>query len=367
MEKKESNEKGKRSISSSAFEWLRQELSYFEQEGLVDAERVHRMLSVYEVRVRFNFIRVLLVIGALLVGAGVLSFIAGNWSDLSKTMKFLLILFGLVGAYAAGWRMEPSYPKTSKSLYYIGLAIYGAGIFLIGQMFHFSSSYQNAFLAWTIGAIPLVLYLKDRWVAIFSIILMGVYISAAWNHGEPYPFLTLVMIPLSYWLNEQRLGKSKLVFAFANGLAIFWAWSSLVHLDIHGGMISLILMLIGVAMTFLPYRRYAAVLEWQGALIHGLAAIALTFPDCWKVWEDLFGFEGVGILVAALYLALILYLLKQGSLPAVIISCGLIFRFYLDLSYDFLPKSLYFLLAGGLLITFGFWIERSRKKRGSRR
>jgi hypothetical protein len=31
-----------------------------------------------------------------------------------------------------------------------------------------------------------------------------------------------------------------------------------------------------------------------------------------------------------------------------------------------LPKSLYFLLAGGLLIGCGFWIERSRKKKEER-
>ncbi|PRZ15930.1 putative membrane protein [Laceyella sediminis] len=366
MEKNDVNQKGHRMISPSRFAWLKQELLWHEREGRIQAEQVRAILSDYEVRGGLNFIRVLLVIGALLVGVGVLSFIAGNWSELPRIVKFLLILCGLVGAYVAGWRLERPYPKTAKSLYYIGLAIFGAGIFLIGQMFHFSSHYSQAFLAWAIGAIPLIFYLKDKWVALFAITLMGVYTSAAWDEGVDYPFLTLAMVPLSYWLNERVLGKSKLVLFFANGLAIYLIWATMGYFNLSGGVMSAVLLVLGVTMALLPSQRYAAVLKWQGGMVHGLAAVFLTFPEYWQVWERTFGFAGLGVLVAAAYLALILYSIKKGSLPAVIITCVLIFRFYLDLSYDFLPKSLYFLLAGGLLIGCGFWIERSRKKKGER-
>jgi len=360
MDEKEHLKTEKRIISSSEFEWLRRELARFEQAGVIDPTQVQAMLSFYEVKGKIHFIRVLLVIGAILVGAGVLSFIAGNWDVLPKTVKFSLILLGMVGAYATGWKLAENYPKTSRSFYYIGLAIYGSGIFLIGQMFHLSSHANQAFLAWTCGALPLALYLKDRWVAMFSIILTGIYASVAWNPHDPYPYLVWVLIPLFYWINERWLEKSKHVFFLTNALGIISFWATCVRLEWHGGIIALILIVFGVGMIFLPIRSYADVLEWQGSLVHGIAAIALTFPDLWKVWETAFHAPALGYLVAAAYLAFLLFLLKKGSLPAVIISCALIFRFYLDLSVDFLPKSLYFLIGGGLLIASGYWIEKSR-------
>ncbi len=352
----------KKTITSEQFDWLDRELSRFEKAGLITPGQVQSMLSSYEVKGKTSFIRILLVIGAILIGAGVLSFIAGNWDSLSKTVKFSFILFGLAGTYIIGWKMEEDYPKTSKSLYYIGLAIFGAGIFLIGQMFHLSSEPQQAFLAWACGAVPLALYLKDRWIAMFSIILTGIYAFSMWDSYDPYPYLVWGLIPFFYWINERWLQRSKWVFLLNNALLIISFWGTFIRLEWHGGMIALIFMLFGAGMVFLRLSHYAHVLEHQGALIHGVAAIALTFPDLWKVWESVFHAPVLGFFVAAGYLLFLFFLFKKGSLSAVIISCALIFRFYVDLSVEFLPKSLYFLIGGGLLIASGFWIEKSRKR-----
>lgn len=358
----ENNDLEKRTITSEQFDWLGRELSRFEQTGLITPEQVQSMLSSYKVKGKTSFMRILLVIGAILIGVGVLSFIAGNWDSLSKTVKFSLILFGLAGTYVIGWKMEEDFPKTSRSFYYIGLAVYGSGIFLIGQMFHLSSEPQQAFLVWACGAVPLVLYLKDRWVAMFSIILTGIYASSIWDSYNSYPYLVWALIPLFYWINERWLQKSKSVFFLNNALLIFCFWATFIRLSWHGGIIALIFLLVGTGIVFLPFSHYTDVLERQGSLIHGIAAIALTFPDLWKVWETVFHVPALGFFAAAGYLLFLFYLLKKGSLSAIIISCALIFRFYVDLSVEFLPKSLYFLIGGGLLIASGFWIEKSRKR-----
>jgi uncharacterized membrane protein len=354
----------KKIISSSKHQWLQMELSRFEEAGIIDSSQVQQILSSYEVKGKGNagFNRILLVLGSVLIGVGILSFIAGNWEAIPRTVKFVLILFGLTGAYFTGWKLEESYPKTSKSFYYIGAAIYGAGIFLVGQMFHSSSPFQQAFLVWVLGIVPLALYLKDRLVMILSILFIGIYASQAWDASVPYPYWVWVFIPLFYGCNERWLNKSRQVFFFANALLIFSLWVTFVWWEWHGGVIALVLLLLGVGMTFLSIRPYAKVLERQGAVIHGVAAIVLTYPDFWEIWGEVFHAPLLGYAVAVVYLAFLIYLLKRKKLSAEVISCALIFRFYLDLSIEFLPKSLYFLIGGILLILSGYWIEKSRKR-----
>jgi uncharacterized membrane protein len=358
----------KKIISSSKYQWLQMELSRFEEAGIIDSSQVQQILSSYEVKGKGSagFIRILLILGSVLIGVGILSFIAGNWEALPRTVKFLLILFGLTGAYFTGWKLEDSYPKTSKSFYYIGAAIYGAGIFLVGQMFHSSSPYQQAFLVWALGTVPLALYLKDRWVMILSIVFIGIYASPAWDASVPYPFWVWVFIPLFYGCNERWLNRNRQVFFFANALLILTIWATFVRWEWHGGVIAFILLLLGAGMTFLNIRPYAEVLKQQGALIHGVAAIVLTYPDFWEMWGGVFHAPLLGYAVAVAYLAFLIFLLRKKQLSAVVISCALIFRFYLDLSIEFLPKSLYFLIGGILLILSGYWIEKSRKRGGGK-
>jgi uncharacterized membrane protein len=358
----------KKIISSSKYQWLQMELSRFEEAGIIDSSQVQQILSSYEVKGKGSagFIRILLILGSVLIGVGILSFIAGNWEALPRTVKFLLILFGLTGAYFTGWKLEDSYPKTSKSFYYIGAAIYGAGIFLVGQMFHSSSPYQQAFLVWALGTVPLALYLKDRWVMILSIVFIGIYASPAWDASVPYPFWVWVFIPLFYGCNERWLNRNRQVFFFANALLILTIWATFVRWEWHGGVNAFILLLLGAGMTFLNIRPYAEVLKQQGALIHGVAAIVLTYPDFWEMWGGVFHAPLLGYAVAVAYLAFLIFLLRKKQLSAVVISCALIFRFYLDLSIEFLPKSLYFLIGGILLILSGYWIEKSRKRGGGK-
>ncbi len=229
----------KKIISSSKYQWLQMELSRFEEAGIIDSSQVQQILSSYEVKGKGSagFNRILLVLGSVLIGVGILSFIAGNWEAIPRTVKFVLILFGLTGAYFTGWKLEESYPKTSKSFYYIGAAIYGAGIFLVGQMFHSSSPFQQAFLVWALGIVPLALYLKDRLVMILSILFIGIYASQAWDASVPYPYWVWVFIPLFYGCNERWLNRNRQVFFFANALLIFTIWATFVWWEWHGGVL----------------------------------------------------------------------------------------------------------------------------------
>jgi hypothetical protein len=116
----------------------------------------------------------------------------------------------------------------------------------------------------------------------------------------------------------------------------------------------LIYLVIGVALV-LSRGRIRDIYVVLGYLVHGAAALLLSFADTWPV-------DWMYVPFSVIYVLYILYLIKKGSLLSIIILCVMIFRFYLDLSFEFLPKSFVFIIGGFLLLGFGFYFEKQRKK-----
>ena len=118
---------------------------------------------------------------------------------------------------------------------------------------------------------------------------------------------------------------------------------------------------LGLFLAFFSFGRYQLPSEWLGSAVYGIAGLFLTFPSTWIdfVSEDNTGIAA--IIFTLIFAVKLLFFLKIGSLPAVLIVCTLIFRFYADFSYNFMPKSLFFIIGGLILIGFGFWFEKTRR------
>ena len=101
-------------------------------------------------------IHVILTVAALLVGAGIFSFIAANWDDMPRPVKVGVILVTMVLAYAVSEIMlQRGYRKTSGSFLLLGALIYGAGIFLVAQTFHIRAHWPDGFLLWMLGVMAM--------------------------------------------------------------------------------------------------------------------------------------------------------------------------------------------------------------------
>lgn len=95
------------------------------------------------------------IIGAILIGAGIFSFIASNWSSMGKSIKILIIIAAMLIFYGVGWyvREKKALLRTGMSLIFLGTITYGAGIFLIAQMFHLRVSWADGYILWMIGTV----------------------------------------------------------------------------------------------------------------------------------------------------------------------------------------------------------------------
>lgn len=129
-------------------------------------------------------IQIIVTIGAILIGAGIFSFIASNWQEITKSIKVLLIIFSMLATYTVGWylREERGFIRTGNALIFLGSIIYGAGIFLLAQMFNVRVDWPDGFIIWMIGVIVLALAIDLVYLFYFAfalgiISLAGQYIS----------------------------------------------------------------------------------------------------------------------------------------------------------------------------------------------
>ena len=351
----------KRKLRKADYRLLEKEFHYLERAGHLESWQSNDLLNVYEPTEKISFIHTLLVIGSILIGVGVLSFIAGNWQVMPIQLKFFVLFIAPAGFYTGGYKLDATYPKTARSLYYVGVFVFGAGIFLIGQMFHLSGNIYAAFLLWGIGVLPLAYYLKDKFIAAGVALLFGLYAFDMFAVASQLPYAFLLLIPFLYWMNVDRMKHSKGLFLANTLLTLVFVFNIVYYFQLSSWSSLLIFFGIGLFLTFFPLPHYKNVAEWLGAFVYGGCGIALTFPSVWV--NAIMGNDGttLAMIFTMLFIAALIFFLKIGSLPAILVTCALIFRFYADFSYDFMPKSLFFIIGGFILIGFGFWFEKTRR------
>jgi len=350
----------KRKISDTQKQFLEKELKYlYDQEAINDVIELDEYY-VTEERKHFSIMATSLSVGAVLVGIGFLTFIASNWSAMSSLTKYLIILFGVIGFYVSGWKLENAFPKTSRSLYYLGGFLYGAGIILIGQTFHLGGQTYQALLAWAIGILPLAYYLRDKAILAFVIVLLFINSMQVYMSGS-FPIVVLIAIPLIYIIIHYTMNKSNTLFILNTLLLVQFLHTQLWNVGASTLTVVVIMFLLGLTLFLRPINGYKSITKISGLLIHGAYGIALTIPEIWEYAFSTDVSSIVAIIFAICYGVFIFWLINSRNVVAIIILCGIIFRFYVDISYDFLPKSLFFIIGGVLLILFGFWFEKNRK------
>lgn len=128
-------------------------------------------------------IRIIVIIGAILIGAGIFSFIAANWQEMTKQIKVLIIIMGMLSSYAAGWFLKEKrhYLKTGEALLLLGSIIYGAGIFLVAQMFHIRANWPDGFILWMMGTIAMAFATES-----FSLFYLAIPVGIVAIIGHPF-------------------------------------------------------------------------------------------------------------------------------------------------------------------------------------
>ena len=132
-------------------------------------------------------IQIMVMIGAILISAGVFSFIAANWQEMAKPIKVSIIIIAMLISYGLGWyfKEKSDLVKTGEALILLGSIIYGAGIFLVAQMFNIRANWPDGFILWMIGTIVMAYAIES-----YSLFYLAIPLGFIAIIGHPFGIFT---------------------------------------------------------------------------------------------------------------------------------------------------------------------------------
>ncbi len=326
----------KQAISTKQRAWLLEALQAWRGWGIVSEEQAGRILDLYETpaaiveRQRSRGIFTLMGVAALLVGLAVLLLIGYNWAAMSRGLK-LTVIFGAVAASHGGGfylRYARQVGPLSEVAFFLGCLFYGAGIWLVAQIFHLSAHYPDGVWWWAIGVLPFALCLDTLLLHALFVALMalwagmevlqfghlGAWFLGRWDLVPNGAFsLPLLAAPGVWW--AYRRGAPAALRLYAPLLA-WWvilqpfAWrmegNPAYFIGGVGGLMLLVAESHQEGSPFaLPYRAY-------GMLLAGGALMALSYYSLHLSFRD---YGATGVLEALSTVLLGIAILLLAALP----------------------------------------------------
>ena len=164
------------------------------------------------------------ILGALMVGLGIILIVAHNWDILSRATKtvfaFLPLLVGQgLCTYALLKRNESAAWRESSTVF-LFFAV-GSSISLVGQIYNISSDLANFLLAWALLTLPLFYVMRSSIASMLSLILItwlgcvdGLWDSWGQLQMGTIAYLVLfpAVLPYYYLIYKSRPGSNYFTF-----------------------------------------------------------------------------------------------------------------------------------------------------------
>jgi uncharacterized membrane protein len=130
----------------------------------------------------FGVASVFAILGAVLFGFAVMSFVAAHWSGMSKLARLALLLVTLWGCYGgAAYLFQRQLAAFAHAAVLGGIAVYGASIMLIAQMYHMEGNPPDAVLMWALGALLAAVLARSAPALAATFVLLVVW--TCWERG----------------------------------------------------------------------------------------------------------------------------------------------------------------------------------------
>ena len=391
-------------------ERLPSEVSRWESDGIITAEQGQAILGNYSpsevapksYRSQGRLVTSLSIVGAVLVGLGVILFFAANWDAIGRWPKLGLILAAIIAGHGLGYylRYHRGYRRVGSAMVLLACIIYGAGVHLVGQVYNVDVNDPRLMLFWFLGVLPLVYIVKSQPIQFLGLVL----------------FFLAVGFRLPDWMDdisrgEAVLGASLFLILGLFVLALGRMKEEIPTLHPYSEVFELVGLITALGAVFvLTFRE---VLSSDGGLYvqgdtetafriliaaAGALTLALVLATGWLHRRNepsftLNGIEGIAIavLLAAAYVVIgvdsggeVLYAVVFNALLALAllgvlvsgylrgreawVNIGLLFiginiiARYFEYSWGLLDQSLIFVAAGVILLLGGYLVERGRQE-----
>lgn len=194
---------------------LRNELPLWVQQGIISEEEAGRLAALYQLSGLKDessrlLLSVIFTIGGLLLGGGLITFVAANWQDLSDAIRLGLLFFILLGLHLTGfwlWHFR-GWHRLGHALIFCGCLVFGANIALIAQIFHIPGDWYGAFGAWALGSLAMGWAVRS-WIIGILVLLVSFawFVGFQWDHrslAHIYPVAVAFGVTTLAWVLRSR-------------------------------------------------------------------------------------------------------------------------------------------------------------------
>ncbi len=317
-------------MSTKFRQQLRREAEQWWKDGWIDAEFYQQLSDRYqfaeiEPSASGRFVAILLGLGGVLLGLGVITFVAANWQVWPRSFRVVLLMALFVSVNAGGfylWRRpahEKGLQRLGHGLLLTGGLVLGANMALMSQMFHQSGEAYELYFVWGLGVALMAYSLRLASLGVLAWGLLAIGYGNWWLTdlfstqvgwvAAAMGFMALIVcglfIPLAYRC------RSRVLFALAGlGFAVSFTWGLLPASDNWAGLIPVALLLPPALLwaydpaiwrlaavenplrsdRFQPIARSLTVLHLAAVLY------AFSFNEIWPGLREVVpgSFEGVG-------------------------------------------------------------------------
>ncbi|MFA5950339.1 MAG: DUF2157 domain-containing protein [Hyphomicrobium sp.] len=314
----------------------------------------------------------LAILSAVLIGFAVMSFVGANWQDMPRLLRLGILIGSLWASYGlAGALASRGMAGFAHAAILLGVAIFGASIMLVSQMYHMDGNPPDAVLLWAAGGLLAGCVLRSNPALALTMVLVVIWgIMEAAIRGQVFwPFLgPWAIVSAAFYWRRWRPG------LHLSGLALTGFVVSLGYLlnhgHAHGLVVAVGLLVVGASLAGSQLRPDLPGL-WPGVLNYGIVIasaglLALQFVNDPSL--DVFVLLAVLALMASL--AVIYRGMHTGNGIAVWLGyLGFSFEvlsIYVKTIGTLLDTSLFFLIAGLLVSALAAIAYRIHSKGAAR-
>ncbi len=204
---------------------LQKETTELIKAGIISEETAEKIKGYYKTKETSSTNRLFVVfgvLGAILVGLGIILIIAHNWDNLSKTIKTVLAFVPLIiGQVFAGYSLlkrKDSHAWKESSSAFLFFSV-GAAISLISQIYNIHGNLSSFLFTWLLLCLPLVYVMRSSITSLLYIagityysveIGYSSYLSSV-NYNF-YWILLLLILPYYYLLFKNKPKSNSMIF-----------------------------------------------------------------------------------------------------------------------------------------------------------
>lgn len=391
------------------------EVAGWQAEGIITPEQGRVIIGSYPAALDLaaarrpygRLVTILATFGSLLIGLGVILFVAANWGEIPREARLALILGIVAIAYAVGYwlRYGRGYQRVGTAVILLATLCYGAAIHLMAQVYHHRLNDPNLFMYWFLGVLPLAYLTRSRAILSLALLLflgaVGFRLPSWLENVRDFDYFAyyarvVILLYLAVGVMLYALGRLQAqfrqtetyarIYEIVGLITVFGALYVFTFRDFfprHGStasgegvapefwwtlhsVVALALAALAVCGVLARGRRLLRQrLPYEGAaalllLAAGYAGVYLPFGGnlAYPLLFNLLLFLGIVGLVFAGYF--------QGdevliNLALVFFSVDVVSR-YFEYSWGLFDRSLVFIVAGVILLGGGFLLERSRRQ-----